>query len=328
MLRSSPLSRKKRTSMIILLMVALALIIVFFSGSSSRLSTSTISHDEITEPSIDFAEDFATDDYVAHVPESLSDALPVSKSRALIQPIPADLSGDAPLGDVPTKNIQNGSIALRVENIDQSLVELSRIAESMDGNISHSSLSYGDRDRFGSATLRIPSDKFDRALAQIRSIAISIDSESTHSRDVTREFVDLEAQLTNKKAQEEQIRSFFEQAEGVDELIAIENALSRVRGDVERLQGQMNYLSSQTSFSTITLSLRESVRPIATQSWNPRIVAKDAFAELIDRFQNLFDDALRLSISSLPLFVFSLIGLWALYRVSCRVITLITKKHS
>jgi hypothetical protein len=333
MLTSDPFqSQKKRTLLIVGVMVFLALIIVFFSQrptTQNAFSESTALGQRVYAPDSSFLdeEDVGYDaDFSGELTESAmqDDSAPPPPLRQ-----PVDFSaGGAPVENVTTRRIQNGFIDIRVENIEKTMVEVSRIAQSGEGNISNSSISYDSNERYATAILRIPSEKFDRILAQIRGVAIEIKSEETSTRDVTREFVDLEAQLKNKKAQEEQIRTFFEKAEKVEDLITVENALSRVRNEVERLQGQMNYLESQTSFSTISITMRESVRSINQSAWNPGIVAKDAFAQLVERFQRLFTDVIRITISSLPLFLFSMLFLLASYRVGRKVIRVILAERS
>ncbi len=306
---------KKRALLISLGMITFAFLLVFFSRNSNLTTSQGLDADN---PYIDSPENVGMDasqhfETAKVLPEALS--LTDDSVLAHSEPsMPIRAIDDAPLLGVVPRKIQHGMISLRVENVDGFIVDLSRIAESTGGEIAHSRTTTFDTERHATLSLRIPTEKLDRAIAQIRSLAITIDSEEVSTQDVTREFVDLEARIGNKVAQEERVRAFFQEAQDVEDLIEVEAALSRVRGQIESLQGQLNYLESQTSFSTVTLSVRESVRSTGNTHWNPHLVIKDSFVQLIVRTQDLIDHILRMSISSLPLIVFFLVAAWLGYR--------------
>jgi hypothetical protein len=79
--------------------------------------------------------------------------------------------------------------------------------------------------------------------------------ESENESDVTQQHIDLSARLKNLQATEERLREFFDKAKNVTEMLAIEQELSRVRGDIEAMQAEIAYLERQAALSTVTVEL-------------------------------------------------------------------------
>jgi hypothetical protein len=84
--------------------------------------------------------------------------------------------------------------------------------------------------------------------------------ESSDSRDVTDEYVDLSSRLKNTMATEEALLKLLERAEKVDDALAVQQNLSRVQEDVERLQGRIKFLEQTSAYSLLNVSLSEEPR--------------------------------------------------------------------
>ena len=119
-----------------------------------------------------------------------------------------------------------------------------------------SSSRLGDDAGRGSVTIRVPSDRFEAALADLRALG-DVQREDVEGRDVGQEFVDLEARLRNLEAQEAVMLRLFDRAASVADTIRIQNELSAVQLDIEQLEGRLRYLRDQTAFGTISFGLTE-----------------------------------------------------------------------
>src|SRR4029450_6651386 len=64
-------------------------------------------------------------------------------------------------------------------------------------------------------------------------------------------------QLTAWRAQERVYLRLLDRARAIADVIAGQNQLQQVQANIERLQGQVDYLEDQSSFSTIVLALTE-----------------------------------------------------------------------
>lgn len=119
-----------------------------------------------------------------------------------------------------------------------------------------SSVRSGEESRRGTVTVRIPSDRFETALGEIRGLG-KVKREGVSGQDVGQEFVDLEARLRNLHAQEAVLLRLFDEATSVADTIRIQGELSGVQLEIERLEGRLRFLRDQTSLGTITVSLSE-----------------------------------------------------------------------
>ena len=108
--------------------------------------------------------------------------------------------------------------------------------------------------------LRIPDARLDQALDQLAALGDPEDR-AVYTRDVTAAYTDLELRLQNARALQARLRDLLADAETVQDVLAVETELARVTTEVERMEGQLRLLQNQVAFSTITLTVRDGVRP-------------------------------------------------------------------
>ena len=72
---------------------------------------------------------------------------------------------------------------------------------------------------------------------------------------MTAEFVDLESRLRNLEATRDRLRTFLDDAQDVDEALAVNRELSQIEAEIEQVRGRMNYLSGRATYSTISVNL-------------------------------------------------------------------------
>lgn len=108
----------------------------------------------------------------------------------------------------------------------------------------------------GYVVVRVPADKFEAFVSEVSGLG-TVRYEAETSDDVTQQHVDLAARLENLRAEEKRLREFFTAAKDVKDMLAIEQELSRVRGEVESLDAQVKYLERQAAMATVTIDLNE-----------------------------------------------------------------------
>ncbi len=253
------------------------------------------------------------------LPEDTQQQADAPLSDSEITTAPSEIG--VPVDVEEKKIIKNGFLHFSVTNIENAADTIAKIAKSNGGDIMTKDISSATQsNRFGSITVRVPSENFEQALVALKQIASVVHNESTTSNDVTEQFIDTQARLSAKKTHEGRLLSFFEEAKNVEDLISIEKELSRVRGEIELIEGRLNRLENQTSFSTITIDLKEDAQFGAKNQWRPGQVIKDSANELVTRSQKLIDRMIIISISSLPLIIISLIGLAVAYTLVKKLI--------
>ena len=114
----------------------------------------------------------------------------------------------------------------------------------------------GDDAASGQVSFRVPVDAFEPVLRELKGLG-TYRGEQPSTEDVTNQYVDLNGQLAAWRAQERVYLRLLDRAKSIADVIAVQNQLQQVQSNIERLQGQLNHLEDQSSFSTIVLHLSE-----------------------------------------------------------------------
>ena len=107
----------------------------------------------------------------------------------------------------------------------------------------------------GFISFRVPAEALDTATARLREMAVEVKSEVSDSRDVTDEYFDLRARLDNQKATEEALLKLLGRAETVEAALRVQQTLTGVQEEVERLQGRIKLLEETSAFSLVSVNL-------------------------------------------------------------------------
>jgi len=137
----------------------------------------------------------------------------------------------------------------------------------------------------GAVTFRVPVPAFEATLRELKGLG-TYRGERSSTEDVTGQYIDLKGQLAAWRAQERVYLRLLDRARSISDVIAVQNQLQQVQSNIERLQGQVNYLEDQSSFSTIVLNLAEpgaipgSARPRGTfaKAWHTALSGLVAMA--------------------------------------------------
>jgi hypothetical protein len=205
------------------------------------------------------------------------------------------------------KIIREGSLDVRVESVDKAIEEFKGVVEYFKGQIASQNIRSGAQGiKSGTVTVKVPQESFYATITGLKeaeSVSLVL-RETVSGQDVTERYVDLEAQLSNKKAEEQAFLQLLErQDDELADVISVTKELSRVRGEIERLEGQIRYLNSKTDMSTITISLSEDQTVTIIDTWRPLQEVKDAVNDLFASLQEFTTSIIRFVIVFLPMAV-------------------------
>ena len=157
------------------------------------------------------------------------------------------------------------------------------IANGLGGDVLNLSQSGSADTRSASLTIRVPSSRFGDALQQLKSLDGEVQTSGVSAQDVTDQFVDLQARLTAKQAEEQRYIAILNRANTIDEILKVDASLGNVRTQIEQLTAQINSIKNRTEFSTISMSISTlSALPGDTTSkaWDPAKTVGRALAAL------------------------------------------------
>ena len=229
------------------------------------------------------------------------------------------------------KLIRNVDMDVETESFDVLLASAQSQAEELGGYIESSSISNSSYASSTSAarsarlTARIPSEKLDGYLAGI-SKQSNVTRKSESTEDVTLQYVDLQSHKKALLAEQESLLSMMEQAESIEDIIAINEQLTDVRYQIESMESQLRTYDNQVDYSTVNLYIDEVERytPGAAKSAGARIA--EGFSANIYRVGSFFKNFAIEFIILLPILIAIAIVLGIAILI-VRIIIKISEKH-
>jgi hypothetical protein len=175
-----------------------------------------------------------------------------------------------------------------------------------------------------SITLRVPAERLDELVAAIKQIAGAIDREQLSTRDVTEEYVDLEARLVTLRATETVLRGLLAESRArkadAEQIMAVYRELTGIRSNIEQIQGKLNMLENLAALSTVHLEIRptEVAKPLSRSGWQPSATLRSSARALVSVLQGLVDMAIVLAVVVLPVLLLVGMPVWLVGRALAR----------
>ena len=197
-------------------------------------------------------------------------AMDMAQSNAAAAPQPQpDRATSAAISQqiAPSMLIRTGSASIEVQKLDPAIMKVRQLATQLGGYIANSSI-MGGRDQVRSATLemKIPAAQYDQAIGGLGGIG-KVESVNTNVEDVGEEYVDIAARVANAKRLEERFINLLATRTGrLQDVLAVERELARVREEIERYEGRMKFLRTRAAVSTLSITVHE---PIPILGQNP-----------------------------------------------------------
>jgi hypothetical protein len=140
------------------------------------------------------------------------------------------------------KVIKTGTIRLEVKDLNSAVNQIFDMIEEYGGYIQNSSTRNNDREVSSEIVVKVPSSRFEEFFGRLKQMDKLI-YDSISSEDVTEEYIDSQARLKVLKAQEERLISLMERAESIEDLLKIENELSRLRSEMSNFkEGSISWI--------------------------------------------------------------------------------------
>lgn len=152
------------------------------------------------------------------------------------------------------KIIKEGEIVFQTNDSKEAGAFLDKAVKDAGGYIaSDVQDTYGGRVR-NTLLIRVPAERFDALIAAITASFARIESKSIRTRDVTEEYIDLDARIRSQKDLEKKFQQLLGQARTIDEVFKINKELAEVREKIEAVEGKMKYLNDSIVYSRLTVT--------------------------------------------------------------------------
>ena len=228
--------------------------------------------------------------------------------------LPADQTTTNSTNSVDRIVIKNGSLSIIVADPAKAMDTITQMATNAGGfvvtsNLVKTTTDQGNEVPVANITIRVPADKLNDTMTQIKALvkdpAIDITSENVTGQDVTKEYTDLQSQLVNLQKAAAQLREIMASANNTQDVLAVYNQLTQIQGQIEVIQGQINYYNDSSRLSAIDVQLtaQAAVQPLTVGGWQPVGVARDALQALVNTMKFLGSAAIWLIILVLPIVI-------------------------
>ena len=221
--------------------------------------------------------------------------------------------------------IKNASLSIVIPDPSTAMQSIIELAEGMGGFVVNSNMyktttSQGLEVPIANITVRVPAEKLDRALIQIKDLVedpeIDILNEDISGQDVTSEVTDLESRLRNLEAAEEQLLKIMDNATETEDVITVFRELTSVREEIEVIQGQVKFYreSAQLSAISVYLQAKAALEPITIGRWQPGVEVQRALQALINGGKFLVNMLIWLVIFVTPILTIVFLPLFFIIR--------------
>ncbi len=229
-------------------------------------------------------------------------------------------AGNAP-ADTNRLVVQTAQLEIVVSDVNARVQAIQDMAKAMGGfivSVNISEIPFGDGTQQvpqAQIVVRVPQEKLDDALSQIKKGTVDVQNESRTGTDVTEQYVNLQSRLTAKQAAEAQLLKIMQDATRTQDVLDVYNQLAQVQSDIEVLKGQIQYYEQSAALSAITVNIiaEQTVKPLEVGGWKPQGVARDAIQSLIFFWQAFIDFLIKFVLLYLPVLLTIAIPVFLVY---------------
>ena len=208
--------------------------------------------------------------------------------------------------------IRETTLSMVVKDVAESLKTIRQKTESLDGYMVNSHLSKPEESASGTITVRVPEEKLIEALEAFRRAGLRVVDENVSGRDVTDQYVDLEARLATLNKTKTKFEEILDRATQVQDLLTVQRELVNLQQQIDSVKGQQQYLSQSAKLSKITvyLSTDEFSLPYSpADPWRPNVVFKLAVRSLVSALRGIGTAAIWIGVYS-PIWAPILAVIW------------------
>lgn len=161
--------------------------------------------------------------------------------------------------EIPKKIIKQGSLRFQTDNLENTFNQIQKAVLDNKARIVNDSEGKDYNSVYRSLTIKVPSQNFDRFINNVSKGVSYFEVKNISAEDVTEQFIDLTSRLNTKKKLEERYLQILQKATKVSEILEIEKQISAIREEIESKEGQLKYLESRVSESTVTIDFYKTI---------------------------------------------------------------------
>ena len=220
-----------------------------------------------------------------------------------------------------TKVVYTGSLQLVVEDVNAAVVRASGLVRGAGGYVAASERTSDGDNPVATITYRIPAERWESVIEQLRDLGQKVAGERTSAVEVTGQLVDLEARIRNLRATEAALQAILSRAERIADILEVQRELTTVRGEIEQLDALRASLEDQATYGTLAVTYGMELVAVveASKDWNPAGEVDRAVASLMSVLQGLATVGIWFAIVGLPILLAAAVAIAAVMLIVRRI---------
>lgn len=231
-----------------------------------------------------------------------------AKAEAAYDSPPPPSNVDQP---IEQKIVKEATLRFETDDLENTFTQIQKAVSANKAKIINDSEGKDFATVFRNLTIKVPSQNFDRFISDISKGVSYFEVKNISAEDVTEQYIDLTSRLNTKKKLEERYLQILQKATKISEILEIEKQISAIREEIEAKEGQLKYLESRVSESTVTI---EFYKTIAEKEGVKISYGSKLWAAVKSGFYSLSD------------FLIGLISIWPFVIILCILAYFIRKR--
>ncbi len=161
-------------------------------------------------------------------------------------------------GAANRKLIRNARVDLEVRSFEEAVQQIAGFANEAKGYIATSNSDKQENGKLrGEVVVKVLPENLDDFLEKLRGVG-DLKNQAIGTDDVTKQYFDTDARLKNAQAMEQRLIDVLKRkSDDINDLLAVEKELGRVREQIEQMQGELKFMDTQAQFATVTIAMAE-----------------------------------------------------------------------
>lgn len=186
------------------------------------------------------------------------------REEAELKSVLTNGAGNSVYRDEAVKLIRRANLTVQTTEFDKAVTALEELVIRLGGYYENAEIRSGsfynqNSSRSGNYTIRIPAAKYDEFMTQVDGIGY-LARKNESSEDIGEVYYDIETRLKTQRTKQERLLELLKKAQSMEDIIALENALTDVEYHIEQFSSDLNRYDGLVSFATIHVSLDEMIR--------------------------------------------------------------------
>ena len=155
--------------------------------------------------------------------------------------------------------IRNAELTLNVKSASLFVSKIYRSTEGVGGFVLSENQTSSNKDIQTDMTIKVPVQRFDEVINQLCSGEVQVVEKSVSTTDVGTEMVDTKTRLENQKLLRNRYQTLLASAKTRTEVVELQQQVDQIQEQIDIALGRINYLTHQTSYSTIHIMLHQTI---------------------------------------------------------------------